>query len=291
MDLDRRDAATGSPSPLRPLVAAFAGVIALGLVGLLSLGSDVVRRADMAAKLGFQAVGEREGLSGLARATAGLADPGPVVLLTFLIAMVALGRGRPRTGLGVVLIALGANLTTQVLKPGLATPRISTVLDTMQAPTGAWPSGHATGAMTIALCAVLVAAPRWRPAVGTVGAVFAVAVGYGLLAVGAHFPSDVLGGYLVAAVWVMAGAAALRAADRRWPARSGRAAALRLRDALTPPLVAALGALCAGTTALVLRPEAVVAGSARHPSAVAAGLAVGAVGLSVATASVLALRR
>jgi len=34
-----------------------------------------------------------------------------------------------------------------------------------------------------------------------------------------HMPSDVLGGYLVAALWTALAVAALRAADRRWPAR------------------------------------------------------------------------
>jgi hypothetical protein len=60
---------------------------------------------------------------------------------------------------------------------------------------------------------------------------------------------------------------------------------------LIPPFVAAVAALAAGVLAILLRPETVLGGGARHPSAVAAALAVGAFGLSVATALVLALRR
>jgi membrane-associated phospholipid phosphatase len=34
-----------------------------------------------------------------------------------------------------------------------------------------------------------------------------------------HMPSDVLGGYLVASLWMALAVAALRGADRRWPPR------------------------------------------------------------------------
>ena len=61
-----------------------------------------------------------------------------------------------------------------------------------------WPSGHATAAMSFALCAVLAAPARLRPLVAAVGAAFAVAVCYSFLALAWHYPSDVLGGFLVA---------------------------------------------------------------------------------------------
>ena len=54
----------------------------------------------------------------------------------------------------------------------------------------------------------------------SIGAVFAVAVGCALLILAWHMPSDVLGGYLVAALWTALAVAALRAADRRWPPRA-----------------------------------------------------------------------
>jgi membrane-associated phospholipid phosphatase len=278
-------------SPLRPLIAAMVGVLALALVGALALSSTMVRRGDLNARLEFQRLGEHQHVETIFSAIAHVGDPLGVLIVTLALAVVAIARGRPRTALGVGLIVLGANATTQVLKPSLATPRVTELLSGSQVVAGSWPSGHATAAMSLALCAVLVSAPRWRPAVATAGAVFAIALGYGLLILGSHFPSDVLGGYLVAAVWVLAGAAALRAVDRRWPARTARAAVLRLDQALIPPFVAAVAALGAGVLAILLRPEAVLGGGARHPSAVAAALAVGAFGLSVATALVLALRR
>ena len=60
--------------------------------------------------------------------------------------------------------------------------------------TNSWPSGHSTAAMTLALCAILVAPPVLRTAAAILGGAFAVGVGYALLVLGWHYPSDVLGG-------------------------------------------------------------------------------------------------
>ena len=78
-----------------------------------------------------------------------------------------------------------------------------------------------------------------RPLVSGIGAAFAAAVGCSLLILAWHMPSDVFGGYLVAALWMALAVAGLRAAERRWPpARSapalrrpaGRVGAVRARD-------------------------------------------------------------
>jgi len=82
-------------------------------------------------------------------------------------------------------------------------------------------------ALALALCAVLVAPPRLRPAAGALGAVFSVAVGCSLLIRAWHMPSDVLGGYAMAALWMALAVAALRATDARL---APRAAAARTRS-------------------------------------------------------------
>jgi len=81
-----------------------------------------------------------------------------------------------------------------------------------------WPSGHATAAAILAFCAVLVAPARMRLGVALAGAAFALLFGAALLIDAWHMPSDVLGGYLFAALWTALAVAALRAAERRWPA-------------------------------------------------------------------------
>ena len=289
--MDAAPAQRPTGSPLRPLIAAIFAAVALVVTGALAFGSAAVRFRDAAALHSFERLGQSLGIEAEANLVGHLADPLPIALLLLALMAVALLRGRPRIGILIAAAVLGANLTTQILKPALAYPRLSEILGGDQVPAASWPSGHATAAMSIALCAVLVSSSRWRPAVATAGAAFAVAVGYSLLALAWHFPSDILGGYLVAATWVLAGAGVLRAADRRWPARTGREAAVRLRDVLAPGAVAVGAPAVAVLAALLLRPGAVVGEAVRHTTMVASGLAVAALGLAVATGLVLALRR
>ena len=105
----------------------------------------------------------------------------------------------------------------ETLKPLLAHPH-ARVGDVHIGP-ASWPSGHSTAALALVLCAVLVTPARLRPVVAAVGGVFAVAVGCSLLILAWHMPSDVLGGYVVATLWMALAVAALRLAERRWPTR------------------------------------------------------------------------
>lgn len=278
-------------SPVRPLVGAVLAAAALAATGALAFGSATVQFRDAAAMNSFMTLGSSLGFAGAADRVTHLADPMSIAVLLLALMAVALLRGRPRTAVAVAAVVLGANLTTQTLKPALASPRITETFGGAQLPAASWPSGHSTAAMSIALCAVLVSSSRWRPAVAIVGAAFAVAVGYSLLATGSHFPSDVLGGYLVAAIWVLTAAGGLRVADRRWPARERDKAAVRLSDALAPSAVAVGAAGAAGVGALLLRPGTVLDETMRHTTMVAGGLAVASLGLAVATGVVLALRR
>jgi hypothetical protein len=60
-----------------------------------------------------------------------------------------------------------------------------------------------------------VAPSRLRPAAGVVGTFFAIAVSFSIVSLDWHFPSDVGGGFLVAAAWCFAALALLRAFERR----------------------------------------------------------------------------
>src|SRR3954452_18945803 len=221
------------------------------LIWLAVAFSASVRWLDVAADHGFFDL-QRPALVPIANAVSHSMDAAVLVLAGIALVAVALVRGRPRVAAAVPGILIGANVTTQPLKPALAYPRFSEWLGDRQIGDGSWPSGHSTAAMAIALCAVLVAPQRLRPAVAAVGAVFAVAIAYSLVTLGWHWPSDVLGGFLVAAAWTLVAVAALRAAELRSPAGAGREAALRVRDALTPPAVAAGGAvLVVGAAAVV----------------------------------------
>jgi membrane-associated phospholipid phosphatase len=120
--------------------------------------------------------------------------------------LVALRRGR-RDLIPVALLTLGgANVTTFVLKPLLA--RADPLGgEALRAIDVAFPSGHATVAMSFALVAVIVAPRRWRGWAAAAGAAYAAAVGVGTVLTTWHYPSDVVGGFLVATAWAAASAA------------------------------------------------------------------------------------
>ena len=136
--------------------------------------------------------------------------------------MIALACERPRLALAVVAVMALAPLTTEILKPLLAHPHIQ--IGTIDINAASWPSGHSAAALALALSAVLVAPDRLRLLVAGLAGAFAAAVGCSLLILAWHMPSDVFGGYLVAAMWMALALAGLGAAERRWPsaARSPR---------------------------------------------------------------------
>ena len=181
---------------------------------------------------------------------ASLADALPCAIGAAGLIAVALLRRRWLMAAIVPAILLSANLVTQLLKPALTDPRIFDVRGVAFAYPGSWPSGHSTAAMSLALCLVLVVGPRLRPLAALAGAGYAVAVGYALVVLGFHVPSDVLGGYLVAATFALAGAAALAAAEARWPAAAPRST--RPPPALSVPALALLAGSCAALTGAVL---------------------------------------
>jgi membrane-associated phospholipid phosphatase len=141
----------------------------------------------------------------------------PLLLTIWGVALVlfAIARDRPRVALAVAVVLGFAPLTADRLKPLLAHPHARA--GGIHLGPASWPSGHSTAALALALCAVLVAPPRLRPLVAVLGAAFAVAVGCALLILAWHMPSDVLGGYLLAALWMALAVAGLRAAERHWP--------------------------------------------------------------------------
>jgi membrane-associated phospholipid phosphatase len=220
-----------------------------------------------------------------------LADPMPLLVGGILLVLVALLRRRPLMALLVPLILGGANLTTQLLQPALADPRAIDVYGVEMIYHGSWPSGHSTAAMSLALCAVLVVGPQLRPLAALLGAGYAIAVGYALVALGWHLPSDVLGGYLVAATFALVGCAALAAleAHRPEPAR------IALAPALSPIPTAVLAAVAAAAVVIVgamavVRAPGMALDALDHPAALAAGIGIGALGLMLTAGLAAALR-
>ncbi len=273
----------------RALIGAGGGVVLLILTWALAFHVDLFEHADQSVYNGFGGL-KRPHVDSIATFIAELCNPPRYLYLTAIPVIMALVRRRPRIAMAVITIMLGANITTELLKPLLAQPRASAYLvGSGHVSPASWPSGHATAAMSVALCVVLAAPARLRPAAAAFGAIFAVAVSYSFLTLGWHYPSDVFGGFLVAGVWTLLGIAALSAISRKKPARSA-AAGVSLGDALRPPAVALLASLVLAGLVLVARPHAVLAYASAHTAFVIGAGAIAALGLIIATGVMLSVR-
>ena len=197
-----------------PLLVAFACLLAMAATGLLALASPGAHERDAAMLHGFMTL-DRPRVHGVMVLVAHLADPLPYLLVGAALIVWALHRGlRWRAGaVATLLVVTGAS--TQALKHLLAQPRFEAWLGSDQVGEASWPSGHSTAAMTLALCAVLVAPVALRPALAVLGGAFAAGVGYAVLGLAWHFPSDVLGGFLMAGAWTALAVAGLRAVEPR----------------------------------------------------------------------------
>jgi membrane-associated phospholipid phosphatase len=204
------------PSRLWALRAA--ALCALGMAATWTLAELVpaIHVRDAVLLNDFTKLG-RPGVDVLASDLLHLLDPLLYTAWALVLLAVALVRGRPRVALAVAVVLPAAPGVAELLKPLLAHPHDSVGYQWVGP--ASWPSGHATAAMTLVLCALLVAPYRLRPIVAALGGVFAVAVGCSLLILAWHMPSDVLGGYLLAALCVSLAVLALGGAwDEPGPA-------------------------------------------------------------------------
>ena len=240
------------------------------------------RRLDNAALDGFLSTLDNERQKDVVDAVAALCDPGPFLLIGFTLIAIALFRGTPRRAAAVAALLAGSAATTQILKPLLAKARFDgevvgfdhLINPVITAP--AFPSGHATAAMSLALGSVIVAPRAWRPVVAAGGALFALAVGFAIVALGWHYPSDIVGGYLVATAWCLVTLAGIRIADARWPEPGTLRAAARTRAPAPHDALAAAGAMVAavGVGAGLARLDQITDFAAAHTTATAAAIAI-----------------
>lgn len=251
-------------------------LIFLALAAAVYVGAAFVpalRAADANALYGFMGLTTLPG-AGHAIELIALFDPAPFALLALGIVLFGVVVGRTRAGLLGAGAMVCAEVTTQVLKPLLAVQRDVPFLGP-----AAWPSGHTTAVMGFALALAIVAPPRLRPYAVAAGALLTVLTVTALLMVGSHYPSDVLGGLLMASAWASAAVLALREEDRvsvRGPLLASGALFALFALAVLPRMDAAvdyaianttfvLGALTIAAAALVLSGSALVPTRARRP--------------------------
>jgi membrane-associated phospholipid phosphatase len=212
--LPRRRVGVRRPGAWGPLAVAGACVAAAVLLYLISSRVPAAQWRDATVLYHLNLL-DRPGVDSTGLFLLHLLEPALFVCWASALVFVALARGRPRLALAAAAVTLLAPYTAERLKPLLAHPHDQ--VGGVRIGPASWPSGHSTAALALVLAAVLVAPARLRPLVAAAGAAFAGVVGVLLLVLAWHMPSDVLGGYLVAAVWGALAVAALRVSERLRP--------------------------------------------------------------------------
>jgi undecaprenyl-diphosphatase len=110
---------------------------------------------------------------------------------------------RARAALFVVVVMLGAAVLEAVSKPAVGRDRPMFVHPVATATGRSFPSGHALGAFVAFGLAVLLVPRHFRLAAAIVGSAAVLLVSYSRLALGVHYVSDVVGGWLLGAAWLV----------------------------------------------------------------------------------------
>lgn len=128
-----------------------------------------------------------------------------MIPLCFVLAF-AFGRLDRRAGVFFAASVGGSALLNEAIKPFFERPR-PTVVERVYEPHGlSFPSGHSQASMAFALTILLVISrlrPRWRARAAAL-LLFPLFIGWTRTYLGVHYPSDVLAGFGLAALWVLA---------------------------------------------------------------------------------------
>lgn len=187
----RHTAATAAPL----LIAALAGLAAVCWVALSTSGGRRLDQRAMLAVLRNRSASADRLVDLLAQLSIGWA-----AVALAVIVIIALLRARVRVALATVVLVIGANVTTQVLKR-LILDRPELGLGNGTGAPNSLPSGHTTVIFSLVLALVLAAPHGLRWLTALVGSVIGAMTGWTTMAAGWHRPSDVVAAMLVAVAW------------------------------------------------------------------------------------------
>jgi undecaprenyl-diphosphatase len=235
---------TGVQSFARRTAAGFGAIVlaAIALAAAVQMTGGPVQRADQAVANDLNAVVAPH--PWLVTTLQVLTAPGSpvtawVVLGTLTLALVI--RHKRRLAVYVAVTGLGLAVLSPLLKHLVDRLRPIVAMPVARAGGASFPSGHTltvTVWVGVALLVLLPLVPdRYRRLVVGIGVALVVIVGLTRIALGVHFVSDVLGGWLIGAAWLTATATAFRTWRRNdglSVASPGDGLAPEVGDDLTP---------------------------------------------------------
>jgi len=191
------------------------GALALGAIPFLILGAAVHTQGTAANRLDVS-VAERlhASISGsplaahFLEAVSLVFAPNTFRAVLVMVALVLLWRFRRAWRLAVwILVTIAGEAALDIsLKAVFGRVRPSFKDPIVHASGGSYPSGHAFGSLVGCAVIVLVVLPLlsrgWRRVIVAAAVVVVLLVGFSRVALGAHYVTDVLGGWLVGAAWV-----------------------------------------------------------------------------------------
>ena len=132
-------------------------------------------------------------------------------------------RGHTRLAVFLVVTTLGGGLLDTIVKEAVGRPRPSLVDPVASAHGKSFPSGHAMSSTVAYGALLLVFLPaigrRYRPVVFAGVVVLVLGIGFSRLALGVHYITDVVGGFVLGLAWL----ATSTAAFSTWRVDRGRA--------------------------------------------------------------------
>lgn len=150
------------------------------------------------------------------------------------IALLLVLRGRARLAVYLVTTSLVAGVTNLAVKAAVSRPRPSLDDPVATASGQSFPSGHAMSATAVygALLLIFLPAvsPRWRRTAVAAVVGLVLAIGATRLALGVHYISDVLGGFVLGLGWLVAATAAFEI----WRVERGRRPTRPLEEGIEP---------------------------------------------------------
>ena len=142
-----------------------------------------------------------------------IGDPRTVVPLTGIVFIFLLVKRQRLAAAFFAINAAGGAALSYFLKLAFSKPRPQLWESAIEEVTFSYPSGHALGSMVIYGFLSYVFAtlyPRFSTAIYTFAVFMIVSIGFSRLYLGVHWPTDIIGGYGIGFLWVMACVSLLR---------------------------------------------------------------------------------
>jgi len=138
-----------------------------------------------------------------------------LTLMTIVVVLGLLFHRKRREGIIVAATAISAHISIEILKFLYDRPRPDSVLPPIHAYSASFPSGHTTESTAIFLTVATVIASleakhNTKILTYTAATFVIVAIGFSRVYLGMHWPTDVLGGWVLGAAWALAAWTALR---------------------------------------------------------------------------------